>query len=606
MPRRLPLLALIAGLAALLLGVAGLQRVFVRERSDALAALVGQQSALQGYAVMDLQERCQDEMAAQRSRLDAALRNPLVDAAGLTHHRNGRQLLPRRFDFREGSEARAQALYLILTDSEAELPTGDLDADDPWRDRLLLFAEFRNALFRGDRVAIERSFRKILTHRARYVISSRKDLAYQVAVLDLLERESDPDPVLMEKILRDGLTDSRGVRMHGLQAQVLARRDKLTQPDFEFLAGRIAKLSEQSGVRHDDFRARVAEGAGPAVAVPESIRGPMLLERGRWFVDLAGEGVVEGVAIDLRELLARTRTEMIDRGLLDDADVLSLDELSEHPQPMLALSLSIDSPRWASQRAAIDRRFWLKTGLSVTLVVFMAAAVLAWAAWTRRERQLLALKSDFVATVSHELRTPLASMRLMAETLQRRLSGQEAARDYPERLIREIDSLNFLVENILSFNRLEKGRWQPHVEDVRLSELVHTLETELQGATRAAVRVEVNGATDLVFRADPELMKLLFLNLGTNACKYNERDPVTIRIEAEDREPVKIRVADNGVGIPSEQRDKVFDEFYRAQVTGRGFGLGLAICQRIMDLHQGRIRVADSSQSGTVFELSFP
>ncbi|MGI9303143.1 MAG: sensor histidine kinase, partial [Gammaproteobacteria bacterium] len=236
----------------------------------------------------------------------------------------------------------------------------------------------------------------------------------------------------------------------------------------------------------------------------------------------------------------------------------------------------------------------------------MGAAAVLWAAWTRREHQILALKSDFVATVSHELRTPLASMRLMAETLERRLAGSDVARDYPQRLIREIDSLNFLVENILSFNRLEKGRWEPRVEDVRLSEIVRTLQQELSGATRACVKVQLEGASDLVVRADPELMKLLFLNLGTNACKYNDDDPVMICIQAEERDPIVIRMADNGIGIPDDQIEKVFSEFYRAEPGGRGFGLGLAICRRIMELHAGQIRVADSSTNGTVFELSFP
>lgn len=604
--RPLPLLALIAGLAALLVGVAGLQRVFVRERLDALDALVNQQAALQGYAVIDLQERCRDELETHRARLDAALRNPLVDGSGLVYMQQGRQLLPRVFEFRDGDEGKAKALYERLTADEADVPLDDLDDDDPWRDRLVMFAQFRSALEQSDRAGIEKTFRAILTHRARFVISSRKDLAYQVALLDLLDRHSEPDPVLMEKILRDGLTDSRGTRMLGLQAQVLARRDKLTRVDFDFLTARIASLSEKSGVRTDDFRLRVAEDSGPEIAVPVTLRAPMLLDGGQWFVDPVSDDVIEGVAVDLDELLAQTRTEMIDRDLLEDDDTLSMDRLSEHPQPLLALSLSVDSARWNQQRAAIERRFWLKTGLTLTLAAFMIAAVVLWAAWTRRERQLLALKSDFVATVSHELRTPLASMRLMAETLQRRLAGEETARDYPERLIGEIDSLNFLVENILSFNRLEKGRWEPRIEDVRLSEIVQALETELQGATRAKVRIEFEGNQDLVFRADPELMKLLFRNLGTNACKYNDHDPVTIRIEADARDPFVIRIADNGIGIPSDQRDKVFTEFYRAQQSGRGFGLGLAICQRIMDLHAGQIRVADSSSNGTIFELSFP
>jgi signal transduction histidine kinase len=603
---RKPLLLalLVIGFATLVAGVLGLQLVFVRERQDALDALAAQQAALQSYAVMDLQERCRDELEAQRPRLEAALRDPLVDGSGLVYVQAGHQRLPRQFSFLDEEAARTRILYDRLI--SGELPAEVLDEDDPFSERLRYFTSFRDALEIGNREAIERSFRTILTHRARFVINSRNDLTYMVALLDLLEEKSNASRALMKTILRDGITDSRGVFTPGLQTQLLERREKLAQSDFEFLAERITKLSEGHGVRHDDFRQRVGEPSSQKIEFPESIRLPMLLERGSWFVEPSESDVVEGVAIDLQALLARTRTEMQERGLLENDDELLFAELPPRPQSLPELRVTVDSPRWEQNRAAIERRFWLKTGLAVTLLGLVGGASVLRAAWTRRERQLLALKSEFVATVSHELRTPLASMRLMAETLERRLNGIKVARDYPGRLIREIDSLNLLVENILSFNRLEKGRWKPSVEDVQLSDIVCILQQELPGVTRARVNVLFEGSSNLVVRADPELMKLLFLNLGTNACKYNDDDPVMIRIEAKALEPLVIRMADNGIGIPADQVEKVFSEFYRVEGVGRGFGLGLAICRLIMDLHAGQIRVADSSSSGTVFELSFP
>ena len=600
----LPLLALVIGLGLLLGGAFGLERVFVQERRDALEALAGEQTALEGYALQDLQARCGDELAGKRSRLEAALHDPLVDGSGLLHARAGHQRLPRQFTFLDEGLTEGKQLYQQLINGHPM--TGELDEDDPWSARLRYFEAFRDALGNGDREAIEGTFRAILTHRARFVVDSSRDFFYQVALLDLLEERSEPDPTLMQLLLRDGITDSRGTRMLGLQGYLLARREKLSRSDFEFLAERIGRLSEVSGVRHDDFRARTTEPSAPTILIPDSVPVPMLLERGTWFLEPSDGAVIEGVAVDLENLLERTRTEMRDRGLLEEGDGLTVAGLSVQAQPLLALDVAVDGPHWEVKRAAIERRFWLKTGLAVTLLVFTGGAAVLWAAWTRRERQLIALKNDFVATASHELRTPLASMRLMAETLERRLIGVDSARDYPGRLIREIDSLTLLVENILSFNRLEKGRWEPRVEDVRLSEIVRTLQHELPGTTRARVQVQFEGASDLSFPADPELMRLLFLNLGTNACKYNDDDPVIIRIEAESGRPLVIRMADNGIGIPGELREKVFSEFYRGARGGRGFGLGLAICRHIMHLHAGRIRVADSSSEGTVFEMSFP
>jgi two-component system, OmpR family, sensor histidine kinase SenX3 len=604
MSTRLPSLALAIGLAGVLTGVFFLERVFVRERQDALDNLSARQAALREYALRELQARCRDLVDRQRSRREAALRDPLEDGSGLVYVRAGRQLLPRQFAFLDEESGDTRRLYGDLT--SGDMPTDGLDEDDPWLIRLRYFAAFRNALERGDREGIERSFRAIVTHRARFVVDSRKDLFYQVALLDLLVQHSDPDPALMAGMLRDGLTDSRGTHVPGLQRAVLARREKLTLEEFAFLTEHVVRLSELSGVRHDDFTHRMREPPEPMIALPAAVRQPILVENGSWFVQAAGESDIEGVSIDLRSLVSQTRAEMRDRGLLEDDEELSTLPLPREARPVPAVGIAVDSPRWERDRIAIERRFSLKTGLAATLAALLGGCMALWAAWTRRERQLLALKADFVATVSHELRTPLASMRLMAETLERRLVGVESARDYPGRLIREIDALDFLVENILSFNRLEKGRWSPRLEDVRLSEIVRTLQQELPATTSSRVEVKFQGACDLTLRADPELMKLLFLNLGTNACKYNEGDPVTVRIEAEARHPLVIRVADNGIGIPSDEVERVFSEFYRAGRGGRGFGLGLAICRRIMELHAGQIRVADSSADGTVFEMSFP
>ena len=85
------------------------------------------------------------------------------------------------------------------------------------------------------------------------------------------------------------------------------------------------------------------------------------------------------------------------------------------------------------------------------------------------------------------------------------------------------------------------------------------------------------------------------------------REKVEIEVSTELGENLTIRVRDNGVGIEAKERERVFTEFHRARAAGRGgFGLGLAICRRIMQLHGGRIRIADSGPEGSTFELTFP
>jgi two-component system sensor histidine kinase SenX3 len=181
------------------------------------------------------------------------------------------------------------------------------------------------------------------------------------------------------------------------------------------------------------------------------------------------------------------------------------------------------------------------------------------------------------------------------------------ARDYPARLLRDIDGMSFLVENILSFNRLTRGRSRPRSDTVSLSELVTSACDDARERTARSVALAAN-VGDASVRGDPELLRLLFRNLAVNAVSYNERDP-EIRVDLGTRPDrgVEVLFRDNGVGIGSEEREAVFEDFHRgnAAAMARGTGLGLALCRRIMALHGGTIAVADSDAGGTTFSLRF-
>jgi signal transduction histidine kinase len=273
--------------------------------------------------------------------------------------------------------------------------------------------------------------------------------------------------------------------------------------------------------------------------------------------------------------------------------------------------LTLSSPRQSQADAALTSRLLLKTALLVITLLLGVGMVLATAWAQSRRARYLALQSDFVSTVSHELRTPLASMRVMAETLERKLAGHAPAKDYPARLVQTVDGLTFLVENILSFNRLEKGRWQVKRGPVALSTLRAALEEDAANALPVVVTQAFDGFEGAALEADGELLRILVLNLLRNAWRYNERDPVTLRwTAARDGEALVVRVTDNGVGIPREAWETVFEAFHRLRDGrgrgGGGSGLGLALCRRIAALHGGTLRIVDSSADGTTFELRLP
>jgi signal transduction histidine kinase len=195
-------------------------------------------------------------------------------------------------------------------------------------------------------------------------------------------------------------------------------------------------------------------------------------------------------------------------------------------------------------------------------------------------------------------------MRVMAETLEHRLEGHPLAKDYPARLVDEVDGLHALVENILSFNRLDKGRWQPRLSAFVPAALRPALEEDAR-SWPTPVQLSFDGF-ELPVQADAELLKLCLLNLLRNACRYNARERVEVAFSFDGR---VLRVRDNGVGIPERDRERVFEDFVRLEPNGAprraGTGLGLALCRRVMSMHGGSIRVETSSPEGTTFALRF-
>ncbi|HYI00270.1 HAMP domain-containing sensor histidine kinase, partial [Hyalangium sp.] len=343
------------------------------------------------------------------------------------------------------------------------------------------------------------------------------------------------------------------------------------------------------------------------LVLPSNLSEPTLIGE-RWYLEQEGE-FVRGIALQPQELLKTITREMRKRKLLGEDDQVRLGRV-DAVQPLSSLKLEAVIPRWAAEEEKIVQRYGLKTllvlGCGALAVAIVALAGLA----QHRKYRFLELKSDFVATVSHELRTPLASIRLLAETLEMRAGGSPEVRDYPTRIIQATDGLHFLVENILSFNRIDKGRWAAKFSQVRLEELMGTLRTDLTSATRVPVQLTAD-VGEVELWADPALLRLLLSNLGRNACAYNRRDPVeiSVRVHVTPGSGCTVLFGDNGIGIPEGEWENVFQDFYRLTPPGpevHGSGLGLALCRKIMHVHGGQLRVAASGPQGTTFALTFP
>ena len=245
--------------------------------------------------------------------------------------------------------------------------------------------------------------------------------------------------------------------------------------------------------------------------------------------------------------------------------------------------------------------------VSSVLVLLIGMAFFIYA--TIKERKLNALKSDFIANVSHELKTPLSVVRLFGEMLlTERVSSPERRPKYLERICRGSERLSALIENVLDFAALERGKqkYEPVVAD--LSEIVQrAVETLRHRLEHIEVRVHVPEGMPPVL-ADEQAVLLAVINLIDNAVKYGEGTPIDVVLRAGRREAT-VSVRDRGPGIPLEQHRRVFDRFYRVRRPGqqiRGSGIGLSLVKHIAEAHGGRAWADNADDGGAIVSFAIP
>ena len=265
-----------------------------------------------------------------------------------------------------------------------------------------------------------------------------------------------------------------------------------------------------------------------------------------------------------------------------------------------------------------NRRLLEITMVTLSCIVIVVGAI-AIVLVAEKERRISALKSEFVANVSHELKTPLALVRMFAEMLQSgRVSTDAKKKEYLDIIVRESERLSALIENVLDFARLERGRGSYEFAEGDIGDAV----------TRAAnvyrYRAETDGVKLVLdveaslprARIDERAIQLAVINLVDNALKYAPGGEITIRASGHDG-GVRIDVADQGPGVAPEDRHRIFERFVRlsssrderiekARSPVRGSGIGLALVKHIAESHGGRAWVESELGRGATFTFTIP
>ena len=249
---------------------------------------------------------------------------------------------------------------------------------------------------------------------------------------------------------------------------------------------------------------------------------------------------------------------------------------------------------------------WPKSRVPMLVALFLLAAGLLTVALVqlRRQQQLARLRTEFVSGVSHELRTPLAQIRWFAELLHMGKLRTEDERVRSASIIdQEARRLTYLVENVLSFSRGEKGTTRISPVPVDLQHEIDDV-VELFGPLTRSRRMSLRATTQpgIVVNADRDALHQILLNVLDNAVKYGPPgQTITIGSEiAGDR--VRIWVEDQGPGIPHEDRQRVWEPYVRLDrdaesVTG-GSGIGLAVVRELVSMHGGRTRAEGAPHGG--------
>jgi two-component system sensor histidine kinase BarA len=248
-----------------------------------------------------------------------------------------------------------------------------------------------------------------------------------------------------------------------------------------------------------------------------------------------------------------------------------------------------------------------------------------------RLKELDHLKSAFLATVSHELRTPLTSIIGYSEMLAEGFGGTltKDQLEFVQTIRTKGDQLLGLIMSLLDLTKLESGTltMRPIVMPIE-TVLGDAMSTAMPKASKKGVKLRIErGAKSLVLKADPDRLRQVFVNLVDNAVKFtpeggevvlsarelepkDDDDGAGLVLLAPFRRDVEVRVADSGVGIPSHERTRIFDPFYQIDQSSTreqgGAGLGLSIVKRIVEAHNGHVRVESNEPKGTVFVVTIP
>jgi two-component system, OmpR family, phosphate regulon sensor histidine kinase PhoR len=231
-----------------------------------------------------------------------------------------------------------------------------------------------------------------------------------------------------------------------------------------------------------------------------------------------------------------------------------------------------------------------------------------------KQKRLTVLKNDFISNITHELKTPIATVGVAIEALRNfnAINDPLRTKEYLDISQNELQRLSLLVDKVLKLSMFENKEVQLKYESFNVKNIIDevTGSMKLQMEKQGAVCDVITEGTDFTIAADKLHITSVVYNLVDNALKYSPASPLIKILLKDDGDKITLSVADNGIGIAPEYKDKVFDKFFRVPAGDthnvKGYGLGLSYVSYIIEKHNGKITVESEPGKGSTFTITLP
>ena len=227
----------------------------------------------------------------------------------------------------------------------------------------------------------------------------------------------------------------------------------------------------------------------------------------------------------------------------------------------------------------------------------------------KRETELANQKSNFILSVSHELKTPIAATKLQLQTLIKHDLEREKQKELLNNALNENNRLHKLVDNVLMANQIENNNLTLQKENLNLSELLENTVKRYFSEQLEKKNISLNIEPNIFYSGDKELLPSIFINLIENAIKYSfETISIEVILKSINNKPL-LEIKDHGCGISDQEKETVFQKFFRSGSENtrktKGTGIGLFIVKSICDLQQIQIKILNNHPAGSVFQIQF-